>query len=108
MVAAVLGRIKKGGGSVVRFLEPLRDHWPPAADLPIGRAARSAAIHLRWIGETEDEDGGPGALRRALADQSDSPALADVEAALARLGRRACQRERTARCPLGSACPAKR
>jgi hypothetical protein len=94
-----------GRAAVVRFLEPLRDHWIAAADLPLAPAARSAAVHLGWIEEWEDTDGAPGALRRALEAETGAPPLADVEAALTRLGQRACLRERTARCPLRDACP---
>jgi hypothetical protein len=94
-----------GAATLSRFLRPLRERWPAAAELPLAPAARSAAVHLRLIDDGEDLEGEPGALRRALADAPDAPPLADVESALERLGRRACARERGDRCPMGRACP---
>jgi hypothetical protein len=81
---AALGR-GVGQATVHCFLRPLRPHWPAAADLPLSPAAQAAAEHLglRWDGDL------------------------DVEAALERLGRRACLRGRVERCPLGAACPAR-
>lgn len=101
-----------GAGTVVRVLRPLRDRWIEAAEVPLAPAARAAAVHLGWLGEGQDSEGEPGALRAFLADEPDAPPLADVEAALERLGARACLRERTDRCPLqrsdagGPGCPA--
>jgi hypothetical protein len=94
-----------GTGTVVRFLRPLRDLWPAAREIPLTPAARAAAIHLGWIGESEDQEGEPGALCAFLAGEARAPRLRDVEAALERLGRAACLRERPDRCPLEAACP---
>jgi hypothetical protein len=81
---AALGR-GIGSAAVLCFLRPLRGLWPAAADLPLSPAAEAAAAHLglAWNGDL------------------------DLEAALDRLGRRACLRARSDRCPLGSACPAR-
>ena len=68
-------------------------------------ATLAAADHLGWLQPGEDVDGEPGALRAVLAAQPEAPPLADVEAALDRLGRRACLRERPERCPLADTCP---
>ena len=92
-----------GRASVARFLQPLRDAWPAAEELPLDSAARAAAEHLGWIPAGADEDGYPSALRSFLKD--DASALPDIEFALAQLGRRACLRERSDRCPLGEKCP---
>jgi hypothetical protein len=97
-----------GAATVARFLRPLRDLWPDVRELPLSPAARAAAVHLGLIGAGEDEEGEPGALRAALAREPDAPSLADVEAALERLGQRACLRERSQRCPLGDDCPLRR
>ncbi len=97
-----------GRATVARFLRPLRDHWPAAAEIPLSRAARAAALHLGWLAEGEDEDGEPGALRARLRGEPDAPALADVEAALERLGAAACLSGATPRCPLQARCPARR
>jgi endonuclease III len=96
-----------GAATVARFLRPLRERWPAAREVPLAPAARAAALHLGLLREGEDEEGEPGALRSALLRWADAPALADVEAALARLGERACLRGRSDRCPLGADCPAK-
>lgn len=97
-----------GAGTVVRFLRPLRERWPLADEIPLSPAARAAAMHLGWLRESEDEEGPPGALRRSLAAAGEAaPPFRDVEAALDRLGARACLRGRVARCPLGAACPAR-
>lgn len=97
-----------GSATISRLLRPLRDHWPAAAGLPLSAAARAAALHLGWIGASEDLDGEPGALRAALARQPDAPPLAEVEGALERLGRAACLHERPERCPLAADCPLRR
>lgn len=96
-----------GVSTVLRFLRPLRDVWPAAAEVPLAPAARAAALHLAWIGEGEDEEGAPGALRRHWERTAQAPPLRDVEAALERLGSRACLRGRVERCPLQTACPAR-
>ena len=119
-----------GQAAVARFLRPLREHWPVAVEIPLSRAARAAArprggraagggagqpplprpaggaaLHLGWLAAGEDEAGEPGALRARLCEQPDAPPLADVEAALERLGAAACLREAVARCPLQAHCP---
>jgi len=96
-----------GAATVARFLRPLRERWPAAREVPLAPAARAAALHLGLLREGEDEEGEPGVLRSALLQWADAPALADVEAALTRLGERACLRGRSARCPLGADCPAR-
>ena len=94
-----------GRATVLRFLRPLRDQQEGAREVPLTPAARAAAIHLGWIAEGDDEEGEPMSLRAAVARDPDAPALADVEAALERLGAASCLRERAARCPLGAECP---
>jgi len=91
-----------GRGGVVRFLQPLRERWAAAADLPLDRRAVSAGAHLGLWDETVD----PEAAAARLASLCDgSPRRRDAEAALARLGAAACARARPARCPLGAHCP---
>jgi hypothetical protein len=106
-LAARLGRLAPGFGaaSIARFLRPLRDRWIQAREIPLHPAARAAAIHLGLLGETEDAEGEPGALRAALREDPAQPSLADVEAALMQIGTVACAKNRTARCALGDACP---
>jgi hypothetical protein len=94
-----------GTGTIVRFLRPLRDRWPAAREIPLARTARAAAVHLGLLGETEDEEGEPGALRAALGGSIDPAGFADVEAALERLGARSCARGTPERCALGALCP---
>jgi hypothetical protein len=94
-----------GAGTVVRFLRPLRDLWPAAREIPLSPAARAAARHLAWIGDSDDEEGEPGALLATLAEAPEAPRVRDVEAALERLGRAACLKSRPDRCPLGNHCP---
>jgi hypothetical protein len=94
-----------GAASVARFLRPLRDRWVQAREIPLHPAARAAAVHLGLLSEGEDAEGEPGALRAALRDDPAQPSLADAEFALTRIGRVACSRNRTARCPLGDSCP---
>jgi hypothetical protein len=96
-----------GPGAAAHFLRPLRDLWLAAREIPLSPAARAAAVHLGLLREGEDEEGEPAALRAALAAEPGAPTLADAEAALERLGRRACLRERPDRCPLGARCPAR-
>ncbi len=84
-LGARIARLARGVGAatVACFLRPLRGLWPAAADLPLSPAAQAAAAHLGliWTGDL------------------------DLEAALERLGRRACLRGRSERCPLGRDCP---
>jgi endonuclease III len=94
-----------GPATALTFLRPLRDRFVAAREVPLSENARAAAAHLGLIGESEDAAGEPGALRTALADLEDPPTLADAEAALDALGRRACRRARSARCPLDDRCP---
>jgi hypothetical protein len=94
-----------GRATVLRFLRPLRDRLGGAREVPLAPAARAAALHLGWIAEGDDEEGEPLSLRRRVAAEDDEPALADVEAALERLGAASCLRARVARCPLGEMCP---
>jgi hypothetical protein len=108
-LAADVARLAPGIGkaTVLRFLQPFRDRWPAALETPLTPAARAAAVHLGLLGEGEDTEGEPGGLRAALSEIPDAPAPSDVEAALDRLGRRACLRGQTGRCPLADACPAR-
>ena len=108
-LGARLSTLASGFGAqrITRFLQPLRDAWPAAAELPLDSAACAAAVHLGWIGEDEAD---PSALGGFLGsgDETDDATpipLADLEAALAKLGRRACRRGRFERCPLGDLCP---
>lgn len=108
-LAARLSRLAPGFGAagVANFLRPLRDHWIQAREVPLHPAALAAAVHVGLIAEGEDTEGEPGALRLALRSDPVAPSLADAESALARLGARACLRDRTTRCPLGDGCPAR-
>jgi len=94
-----------GASTVLRFLRPLRERWSAAGETPLDPAARVAAVHLGWL--DDGDEGGAGTLAAHLADDPDPPLLADLEAALARLGSRACRRGDTRRCPLGESCPAR-
>ena len=108
-----------GRAAVLRFLTPLRTRWSAAGDLPATPAVCAAARDLGFLSETHDEQAAPAGLARWLsrheggagANDGDPgragplPAVRDLEAALARLGRAACLRGRVARCPLGSECP---
>jgi hypothetical protein len=108
-----------GAATVLRFLRPLRDAWPAARETPLAEPARAAAVHLGWIAAGEDLDGEPAALRAAAAEHAGDLDPNDLEAALERLGARAClrvsrgepeasedqRRERTDRCPFGAQCP---
>jgi hypothetical protein len=94
-----------GRSGVARFLRPLRSVWPAAEDVPPERAARAAAIHLGWMSEQDEELVGPGRLRGIAQGEPFGARWYDLEAALERIGRRACLGERASRCPLGSACP---
>jgi hypothetical protein len=97
-----------GPSTAAEILRPLRDRFAAAREIPLTAAARAAAVHVGLLRPGEDEDGEPGALRAALAREQPVPELADVEAALTRLGRAACLRNATRRCPLGADCPALR
>jgi hypothetical protein len=109
-LAAAIGALAPGIGraTAAEFLRPLRERFAAAREVPLAPAARAAALHVGLLREGEDEAGEPGALRAALAREDPPPPLADVEAALARLGRRACLRNAAERCPLGADCPARR
>jgi hypothetical protein len=96
-----------GAATASEFLRPLRERFSAARELPLAPAARAAALHVGLLQDAEDEEGEPGALRAVLAREQPAPALADVEAALTRLGRAACRRGATQRCPLGARCPAR-
>jgi endonuclease III len=96
-----------GAATASEFLRPLRERFSAARELPLAPAARAAAVHAGLLRGAEDEAGEPGVLRAALAREQPTPALADVEAALTRLGRAACRRGATQRCPLGARCPAR-
>ena len=91
-----------GAATVTRFLAPLRALWPAAADLPVEPAVLAAGCHLGLLAEDQDLEGAAA----VLVATSKGPDPVDLEAALARLGRRACLRGRYARCPLGASCPA--
>lgn len=109
-LGASLVRLAPGFGpaAVARFLRPLRDRWHAAAEIPLHRDAHAAAVCLGWIDASQDELGEPGALRAALREHADPAPLADVEAALERLGAAACRRRRPGRCPLREGCGARR
>jgi hypothetical protein len=94
-----------GPGTALRFLRPLRDRWSAAADAPLDPAAHAAAVHLGWLDEHDDLEMAPALLRRRLDDEPSAPPLSAVEDALERLGRVACRRRNTSRCPLGDDCP---
>jgi len=94
-----------GAATVLRFLRPLRDVWGAARETPLAPTATAAAAHLGLGGA--DAEGEPAALRARCAELAPGRAWTDVEAALERLGARACRAGRTGRCPLGDACPAR-
>lgn len=98
-----------GAATVLHFLRPLREIWQLADEIPLHPAARAAALHLDLLREGEDEDGAPSALRARLqaanAASGQTIAFADLEAALLRLGQRACLRARKANCPMHDFCP---
>jgi len=94
-----------GPGTALRFLRPLRDHWAAAEEVPLDAAAQAAAVHLGWLDALDEPETAPHLLRRRLDDEADAPPLPVVEEALERLGRAACRRGNTRRCPLGDACP---
>jgi hypothetical protein len=94
-----------GPATALRFLRPLRDRWPAADEAPLDPAAHAAAVHLGWLDSFDDLDTAPGTLRQRLGGEGDAPPLPIVEEALERLGRAACRRNDTRRCPLGEDCP---
>jgi hypothetical protein len=94
-----------GTASVLRFLRPLRGVWSAARETPLAETAHAAAMHLGLSGSGADLEGEPSALRAACARHAPRVAFLDVEAALERLGARSCRSGRSARCPLGDACP---
>jgi hypothetical protein len=96
-----------GSGTALRFLRALRDLWPAADDAPLDPAALAAAVHLGWLDEYDDLATAPAMLRRRLEDEDAAPPLPAVEDALERLGRAACRRGNTRRCPLAGDCPAR-
>jgi hypothetical protein len=108
-LATHLVRLAPGFGParVARFLRPLRDVWTGVDELPLESAALAAAVHLGWAEPDIDPESGPSRLRRVLREEEAPPPLRDLEAALERLGRASCLRNRVARCPLEDACPAR-
>jgi len=96
-----------GRAGVLRFLRPLREHWSAARETPLADTARAAALHWGLLAHGEDLEGEPAALRAACARALPERDPVDVEAALERLGARACRAGRPARCPLGEHCPAR-
>lgn len=95
-----------GPATALRFLRPLRETLAVAREVPLAPAALAAARDLGLAGESDE--GAPDALLAAAA--SDGPpaprtAVADLEAALERLGRLSCAAGRPERCPLGDLCP---
>jgi len=96
-----------GTATVLRFLRPLRDVWSAARETPLAASAGAAAAHLGLRDDGDDLEGEPAALRAACAELAPGAAWNDLEAALERLGAGACRAGRTARCPLGAACPAR-
>ncbi len=96
-----------GAAAAAAFLAPLRPLSALADDLPLSPPACAAAVHLGWIDADRDPGTAVGAVREALSHEGAAPAFADLEAALGRLGRRACLRGATARCPLAEHCPAR-
>ena len=93
-----------GPATALRFLRPLRDHWPAAREVPLDEPARAAARHLGWLPD-DDLEASRDVLEVALRGEASPPDAADLEAALERLGRRACLSGRVARCPLAGLCP---
>ncbi|MDJ0850309.1 MAG: hypothetical protein QNK04_18205 [Myxococcota bacterium] len=106
-LGARLVRLAPGVGpaTVLRFVRPLREVWAAAADVPLAPASRTAAAHLGWIDPDLDPLVQPRVLRDRHDAEADAPDPIDSEAALERLGGRACRRGRADLCPLGRACP---
>lgn len=91
-----------GAATLSRFLAPLRERFPAAADLPVEPAATVAAIHLGWLPEGCEGDAAFEPLRRRAAAAAVD--VVDLEWALGQLGRRACARNNPRRCPV-TRCP---
>ncbi|MBM4285560.1 MAG: hypothetical protein FJ128_09970 [Deltaproteobacteria bacterium] len=86
------------------FLRELRGVWP-LAEPPLSPLALLAAAHLRLL----DQALSPEAALAALADAWEARPvpgfdLADLEAALVRLGRDYCRKPAGPPCPLGDRC----
>jgi hypothetical protein len=96
-----------GKAAVFRFLTPLRNRWSAAGDLPTSPAVLAAGQDLGWIPETQDAEGAATSLAAYAAANGGVP-VRDLEAGLEKLGRAACLRGRSDRCPLAAACPRKR
>lgn len=97
-----------GAATVLQFLRPLREVWRLADEIPLHTAAHTAAVHLQLLREGEDAEGAPSVLRAKLyaANEASSQtiAFADLEAALTRLGERACMRKKKTSCPMHEFC----
>ncbi len=91
-----------GPGTLRRFLEPLRDRFAAAAELPLAASTCAAARHLGLVAGSGGAEPEWSDLVRSCAA---GPDPADLEAALGYLGERACRRGARARCPLGADCP---
>lgn len=102
-----LARLAPGFGraGVTRFLQPLRDAWPICAELPLDPAAVAAGVHLDLLDDGIEPAFAAEALRRFAAGTDGVPSAIDLEAALTRLGRRACARGHASRCPVEAFCP---
>ncbi len=98
-----------GVATALQFLRPLRDTWRLADEIPLHAATRAAAIHLQLLRKDEDAEGAPSILRAKLYAANEVNAqtitFADFEAALLRLGERACTRKKVANCPMQEVCP---
>ena len=113
-LAACVSALAPGFGpaAVMRYLTPLRGWWHVVGDLPASPAVRAASADLGFIADHEDEENTPARLTRMLGSDAagapaseDAPSLRDLEAALERLGRKACLRGASSQCPLGTQCP---
>ena len=94
-----------GAATVRRFLEPLRERWPAARELPLSPATLAAAHHLGLAADAGAEAATWETLCAAVAGAPEAPSPTDFEAALSHLGARACLRDRRDRCPLGGDAP---
>jgi hypothetical protein len=94
-----------GPATALRFLRPLRARFPAARETPLSASARAAALHLGWIAEGDGDEGAPDPLAAHVSREPEAPALACVEAALERLGRKACAAAGAPRCALAEGCP---
>ena len=93
-----------GAGTALRFLRPLRDRLPGAAETPPAAPALAAAACLGWLPADLDPESAEAELLRLLEGAEDA-APRDVEAALERLGAASCKAQRPGRCPLAADCP---